>query len=306
MIDMSIAYRRATHKDDFTAFLICRRSLEDFGQRIGMYPIGGTADDPEELKRHWEGRRPLWEHLTNTSDQYWLAEEGNGEAIGYARSILRGDHRELTEMFVLPENQSAGVGRELIARAFPNDTPHRSVIATPDFRAMSRYLKAGVYPFLTEFYLERLPESLSLESDLAVEAQNDLRTAIQVVGEIDLVILGFRRDVDHAFLMRDRTLYFYIRQGQVIGYGYIKKDCYGPFAVLDNQDFPAVLAHAETQAHALGAENVGFEIPSINTTAIDYLMKRGYRLEGFMACIMSDKPFGKLENYALTSPPWFL
>ncbi len=302
---MHITYRKATHKDDFTTFSIFRKSLEDYGQRTGVMAITG-GNDPEKMKQLWERRRLFWEHLTDSSDQYWLAEKDNGEAVGYARSIVRGNHRELTEFFVLPDSQSAGVGKELILRAFPNDTPHRSIVATSDFRAMSRYLKAGVYPFINEFYFERVPELVSVETDLTIEKPNDTHSAIQILGEIDLILLGHRRDTDHNFLTQDRTLYLYKRLGQVVGYGYIEKDYYGPFALLDNKDFPAVLAHAETQAHLLGAGSVGFETPSINTIVIDYLLKRSYRLEGFMGTILSNKPFGKFENYLLMSPPLFL
>jgi hypothetical protein len=145
-----------------------------------------------------------------------------------------------------------------------------------------------------------------VESDLVMEKPNDAHSAIQILGDIDLIVLGHRRDVDHGFLMQDRTLYLYKRNGLVVGYGYIEKDYHGPFALLDDKDFPAVLAHAETQAHLLGAGSVGFETPSLNTTVIDYLLNRGYRLEGFMGTILSNQPFGKFENYLLMSPPLFL
>src|SRR5689334_23265940 len=195
MSDMPIMYRKATHKDDFTTFSIFRTSLEDYGQRTGVTAITG-GNDPEKMKQLWERRRSFWEHLTDSSDQFWLAEKDDGETIGYARSIVRGDHRELTEFFVLPDNQSAGVGRELILRAFPNDTLHRSIVATADFRALSRYLKAGVYPLLSEMYFERVPEWVPLETDLAIEKPDDPGSAIPTLGEIDLIILGYRRDVD--------------------------------------------------------------------------------------------------------------
>ncbi|MBI3168791.1 MAG: hypothetical protein HYZ22_09955, partial [Chloroflexi bacterium] len=58
--------------------------------------------------------------------------------------------------------------------------------------------------------------------------------------------------------------------------------------------------------YAMGAAAVGFEAPTVNTAAIDYLLNRGYRLEGFMGSIMSEEPFGKFENYLLSSPPYFL
>lgn len=299
-----ITYRRATPQDDFTTFTICRKALEDFSQRMGVQAITG-ANDPETKAKLWDIRRPFWEHLSRTSDNYWLAEK-DGEAIGYARSILRGDHRELTEFFVAPGNQSAGVGRQLLQRAFPNDTPHRSIIATPDLRAQTRYLKAGVYPYLTELYFERVPEAVTVETDLLIETPDAEHVSLDALGGIDLAIIGHRRDVDHQFLMSDRQLHIYKRNGKIVGYGYIQKDFYGPFALLDNKDFPVVLAHAENEAHKMGAVAVGFETPTINTIAIDYLMKRGYRLEGFMGSIMSEKPFGKFENYLLSSPPYFL
>jgi GNAT superfamily N-acetyltransferase len=277
----------------------------DYSQRAGVTGVTG-GQDPEKIKTLWEHRRPLWEHLSETCDQYWLAENENGEVIGYARSIVRGDHRELTEFFVAPGNQSAGVGKELIARAFPQDTPHRSIIATTDFRALARYLKAGVYPFATELFMERAPEPMEFESDLQFEPANREDAALRTTAEIDSVILGHRRDADHFYLMQDRTLYIYKQNGQTIGYGYISKEYCGPFALLDKTKFPAVLSNAETQAHRLGAESVGFETPTVNTIAIDHLMSRGYRLEGFITSILSDKPFGKFENYLLTSPPFFL
>jgi len=303
---LTISYRKAKHEDNFNAFTVFLKSIMDYSERAGVEGITGGVS-PEKINKLWERRRPLWEHLSHTCDQFWLAENENGEAIGYARSIVRGDHRELTEFFVAPDNQSAGVGKELLTRAFPNDTPHRSIIATTDFRALARYLKTGVYPFVTELYLERTPEVVDFESGLQFETVENSDATLQTLAEIDSVILGHRRDVDHRFLMQDRTLYLYKRDNAIVGYGYIDKDYYGPFAVLDNKDFPAILAHAETQAHRLGAEQVGFETPAINTTAVDYLIRsRGYRIEGFLTSILSDKSFGKFENYLLSSPPFFL
>jgi len=303
---MNISYRKATHQDNFATFNVFLKSIMDYSERAGVTGITGGLE-PEKINSLWEKRRrPLWEHLSSTCDQYWLAENDQGEVIGYARSIVRGDHRELTEFFVIPGQQSAGVGKELIKRAFPNDTPHRSIIATTDFRALSRYLKAGVYPFATELYFEHAPEAVDYKSDLLFQTIDDSDAAFRTTAEIDSVILGHHRDEDHGFLMQNRTLYFYERNGQVVGYGYISKDYFGPFALLDNKDFPAVLAHAETQAYLLGAEAIGFETPTTNTIAIDHFMDHGYRIEGFMTSILSDKPFGKLENYLLTSPPFFL
>jgi GNAT superfamily N-acetyltransferase len=302
---MSITLRKGTREDNYITYRIFQQAILDFGNRAGVLALTG-GQDPEQVEKSWRRRISLWNHLFETADQYWIAEE-DGKAVGYARSILRGDARELTEFFVLPENQTAGVGRELLARAFPLDgAKHRFIIATSDFRALARYLKSGVYPYVTEMYVERVPEPVHVDSDLEFRLMDSPERALQAAGEIDEAILGHRRDVDHAWLMKERTCYFYRRQGRVVGYGYIHKDFYGPFAVLNDQDFPAILAHAETRASELGSEWIGLELPFINRVATDYLMKRGYRLEGFFGSIMSDRPFGKFENYLLTSPPFFL
>jgi len=302
---MPISFRQASEQDDFATFTVFLKSIIDYSERTGVEGITG-GHSPEKINKLWVRRRPLWNHLSETCDQYWVAENENNEVIGYARSIVRGDHRELTEFFVVPGEQSAGIGKELIARAFPEDTPHRSIIATTDFRALARYLKSKVYPFAIEIYFERAPEAVEFESDLQFQKADGSDTTLQALGKIDSVVLGHRRDVDHNFLTQDRTLYLYKRENEIVGYGYISKDYCGPFALLNNKDFPVILTHAESQAHNLGAGTIGFETPTVNTIVVDYLMNRNYRLEGFITSIMSNKPFGKLENYLLTSPPFFL
>jgi GNAT superfamily N-acetyltransferase len=302
---MSITYRKGTLEDNYTTFTIFQEAMLDFSARAGVLAITG-GQSPEKMAKSWERRVSLWDHLANTCDQFWIAEE-NGKPVGYARSIRRGDVRELTEFFVLPQSQTAGVGRELLARVFPrHDVQHRVIVATSDFRALARYLKSGVYPYVTEMYVDRVPEPVQLDSDLEFTRMNSLEGALQETGKIDEAILGHRRDVDHTWLMQERTGYFYRRNREIVGYGYIHRDFYGPFAALDDHDFPAILAHAETQACELSSELIGFELPFVNRVATDYLMQRGYRLEGFFGSIMADQPFGKFENYLLTSPPYFL
>jgi hypothetical protein len=80
----------------------------------------------------------------------------------------------------------------------------------------------------------------------------------------------------------------------------------GPFALLHAGDFPAVLAHAESEAAAQGQHEFGLEVPMVNQVAVDYMLARGYRMDAFIALLMNDRPFGKFENYIVTSPPFIL
>ena len=90
-----------------------------------------------------------------------------------------------------------------------------------------------------------------------------------------------------------------------MGYGYLGVRN-GSFALQEADDFPAVLAHAESQAAAQGRREFGLELPMVNQAAVDHLLGRGFKLHSFVAIMMNDQPFIKFENYILASPPFFL
>jgi GNAT superfamily N-acetyltransferase len=303
-MDDSITFRRGTTADSYTVFALFEETFADLAQRMGHTEPTSWAD-PDELAKTWRYRRSLYEHLAETADQFWLAKQ-KGEAVGFARSLVHGDVRELTEFFVRPDVQSSSIGRELLARAFPNDGQgHRLIIATTDLRAPARYLKAGVYPRFPIYYFWRLAEPVSVETDLEFVPMRAGEETAVLVGDIDAAVLSFRRDSDHRWLQQDRQGYLYYRHGQLVGYGYMGP-VNGPFALLASADMPAALAHAENEAAAAGRKNVGFEVPMINKTAVTYLLQRGFRMDDFITLWMCDRPFGKLENYIITSPPFFL
>ena len=254
----------------------------------------------------WAERRSLYEHLALTADQFWLAEREEN-AIGYARSIVRDGVRQLTELFVLPGEQADGIGRTLMAHAFPpiQDAKHNTIIASPDIPAQVLYLKSGVYPRFPVYYFGRSPEQLSFNSDLTIEPFQASPSHLATLAEIDKTVLGFTRQVDHNWFLSERQGYLYSRNDQPVGYGYLGVRN-GPFALLDEADFPAVFAHAESQALIQGRKDFGLEVPMINQVAVDYLLGRGFRMDSFMAVMMTDKPFGRFENYIFTSPPFFM
>ena len=68
-----------------------------------------------------------------------------GQLLGWARSIERDDHLELTHFFVDTNTQGSGVGHELLDLAFPvHRGKQRSIIATTNPRALSLYLRYDV------------------------------------------------------------------------------------------------------------------------------------------------------------------
>lgn len=299
---MTITYRKGTLEDSYSVYQVFTQSIMDFGTRTNVMAITG-GNNPEVLKSLWERRKPMFEFLAQDCAYFWVA-ENDGEIMGYSRSIEHGVLLELTEFFVLPNQQSAGVGRELLVRAFPrSDERYRTIIATLDERALYRYMTAGVYARFPIKYFYCKAEKVDVKTDLRIEPMQ-LEIHLNGMNRIDQQIIGHVRESIHEWVITTRAGYVYKRDGNIVGYGY-SGDGSGPFAVLDENDLPAVLAHAESTIAETGGE-FGAETPLINKKAIQYFLERRYQLDAFTVLFMSNEPFGRLENYLCFSPVFFM
>jgi GNAT superfamily N-acetyltransferase len=220
--------RRATPDDAEACHEVMWSSVTDFGERHGT-PLQGTAAE------WWRSGEPLHRFLAEHAAEWWVAvAPDTGTPVGYARSIERGGLFELTEFFVVPTSQSRGVGRALIERAFPFGRGDiRSIIATTDVRALTRYYAAGTvarFPMLTlvgaprddaEIATDLSPHRLDLGSE---SDRRDLR-------ELDRSVLEYPREESEIhWLLEEREGYLYARDGQVIGFAFVGKAGSGPIA----------------------------------------------------------------------------
>jgi GNAT superfamily N-acetyltransferase len=193
----TITYRCGLPEDSYAAFEIYQAALLDFSRRQGFMAITG-GEEPQVLANLWQRRRPLFEHLARTADQFWVAEymdsaladletpaaldsqvapvglgehpsiQSKPQIIGYARSIVRDRVRELTEFFVHPNCQASGVGKELLRRALPGEANdrHKVIIATTDTPALVHYLKDGVSPYFPTATFSRPPRRMQMPASL--------------------------------------------------------------------------------------------------------------------------------------------
>jgi len=299
MVRRVITYRRGSPADSRLLFGIFEAAIDDLSSRM-QASGNATAGDPAA----WERRRPLYEHLARTCEQLWIAED-DGRPIGYARSILRDGVRELTELFVVPDQQSNGAGRELLERAFPADgARHRTLLATFDVRAVARYLRCGLDGRLPIFSVNRAPEPVAVASDLQAEPLATDAATLARLAEIDRELLGYRRDIDHRWFAQQRRGQVYRRGADIVAYGYapIVAGWGGPYAALDATDLPRLLADAESEAHRAGHPEISFDVALINRAALDHLLGRGYRLQSFPMIFFSDGELGRLDRYVFFSP----
>jgi GNAT superfamily N-acetyltransferase len=300
---MTIDFRPGTMEDSQAVFQIFIKALMDLGARTNVMAITG-GNDPQVLESLWQRRRSMFEFLAREAFQFWVAER-DGEPVGYARSIQFDGLQELTEFFVSPDQQSSGIGSELLSRAFPDgDAHYRTIVATLDERALYRYLKAGVYARFPIKYFYRQAEKVEVTSDLQFEVM-DQEIHLEAINRIDKQILGHVRETLHRWIATTRFGLVYRRKGEVVGYGYLSDTGCGPFALRDEEDFPAVLAHAESLMAERG-EEFGVETPLINRKAIEYFTGRRYRMDAFTVLFMSNEHFGRFENYLCFSPIFFM
>jgi GNAT superfamily N-acetyltransferase len=301
---MPVTFRPGSRSDLRVSQDILVRTVDAFAERMGQGPPEPST--PVEQDALWDRLRPTWEHLDDTADAFWIA-ESEGRIVGYARSIVRGSVRELTELFVLPEEQGHGIGGNLLARVFPREHGrNRVIVATLDPAALASYLRAGTTGRFTILSLRR-----AAEADAAVPDGLDLRQAelteqtVDALGRIDAAVIGHRRDVDHRWLLTQRTCHLLWRDGRPVGYAYHGR-WQGPVAALEPDDMPALLGALERETARAGHATALVEVPLPNTQAIGHLLGRGFRMDPLTSLFLSDEPIGMFDRYVLTSPPLFL
>ena len=303
----AVTYRQGTAADDQAAFLVFRRSIWDYLRRSGV--LGAEAPVEPPVEDAWARWQTMYAHLRESAAEHWVAEDGDGAILGYARSIERDGVVELTEFFVDPATQARGVGRGLLERAFPPGWGrHRSIIATQDTRAVSLYLRFGVSAQATGADFSKRPEPAAAETDLEVVAAANDDGTVEAILTVEEQVLGHRREPDVRFFLGDRPGVLYRRRGDVVGYGFDPGPggSFGPIALLDPDDVPAALAHLETAAYEHGLDSLDILLPLANRTGVDWLLRRGFRIEPFWVLYLADAPFARYDRYVTTTPPAIL
>jgi GNAT superfamily N-acetyltransferase len=295
--------RRAKPADVEACHEVMWASVTDFGARNGT-PLHGTASD------WWAGGEWLQRYLASHAAEWWVAEDPDTrQIIGYARSVERDGLLELTEFFVIPTNQSRGIGAALIERAFPVGRGDvRSIIATTDVRALRRYYAAGTiarFPILT---IGGRPSSTEFVGDLTPRRlAPEMEAELEAVRKVEAGVLEYARSRDEVrWLLDGREGYLYVRGDQPVGYGFVGRLGSGPVGATEAVLLPGILLHLEDRAASAGIEQLGFEIPAPNEVATRHLLGRGFRIDPWINLLMSNRPFGAFDRFVGFGPPVFL
>jgi GNAT superfamily N-acetyltransferase len=284
-----ITYRLATEHDLVQTYNVYYQNELQDGENPPLPP----ADYSQELQ-----------HIFLTGTIY-IAEEDDC-ILAYAAAITRSTVTFLTDLFVLPTLQSAGLGKTLLSHVLPQDDLIRCTMTSTDARAQALYIRSGMQPQYPNFNLRWQNSALDVQP-----VDNNEKMGIEIIEgdagdpalvEWDTRISGRERAVDHKFWAAQQQAIplWFIRRGATLGYAYIRlgvrslwfpKMCVvGPIGVSTPEDASACVLAAVQWAQKR-AEVIRIDVPGPHP-CLAPLLERGFRIvyvEQFVSS--AHKPF---------------
>jgi GNAT superfamily N-acetyltransferase len=301
---------RAARPEDLPACAeVWRAGLDDYGARVGRFPM---AAPPGSLL-------PLFEHLRGTDPGGFLVAArpdpaGGERVVAFVSAIWRADVWFLAMLFVDPAEQSRGLGRRLLEAVLPPaGDPVRRATCTDAAQPVSNglYARYGIVPRVPLLELVGRPDPARLAAlpddvralpfELLAAGPADapgprhLRAALEA---LDRGTLGYVHPEDHAFVAASgRHGYLYATgDGRPVGYGYVAPSGrVGPAAAEDETLLPGILGHLLAAVEPVGAFSAW--VPGTAGPAVTALLRAGLRLEDFPALLCWDRPFADLSRY---------
>lgn len=278
-------FRPAVEADLQAEYEVFRAAIEDLYGRHSFTP-------PPPVPEGFLGQQG---HVLRTdSERCFVAEEG-GRVVAFASAWIRGDSWFLSALFVLPEFQAMGLGRELLERVWGDGHPRRLTM-TDAIQPVSNglYAARGLIPATPIF---------SLGGEARVVAPPGVDAAMPEPGDLarlDARAYGFDRKVDHAYWQRGATATVWRREGEALAYSYAwPHGRIGPVAGVDGG--AAAMALEAELARRL--QRTGILVPGSARELFASALRAGLRIAGPPGLLLLSSggppPSLALSGYAL-------
>jgi GNAT superfamily N-acetyltransferase len=306
-------YRAARPEELATCGAIWRTAINDYIVRLGQ----------DEIPLELNPATRLFVHLQSTDPERFIVAtvpDADGErVIAFTSAIVRERLWYLSMLFVLPEFQGAGMGRELLARVAPDDHGAVRATATDSAQPISNALYA-LYdivprmPLLSLTGLPRRPEAFGeLPSGIVPIAFDEIddgapdgqghQMLVDAIDGLDRELLGVAHPLDHRFLRSEARRGWLYRgpDGTPVGYGYAgEAGRVGPVAARDPELLGPILGHLTTAVVPRGA--FAMWVGGAADRALVPALQAGFRLEQFPVLVCWDRPFADFSRYLPISP----
>jgi GNAT superfamily N-acetyltransferase len=134
---------------------------------------------------------PYLGHLLATGTVL-LAEDG-AEPIAFGAVVERGGIVHLADLFVRPDRQGGGLGNRLLTALY-GQSERRTTFGSDDPRAVPLYVRHGMVPLWTQFYLDGVVDRLPVPDGIRCRP-----ASIDDLVDLERAWTGLDRRVDHVF-----------------------------------------------------------------------------------------------------------
>ncbi len=321
---VGLTYRPARPDELATCEEIWRASINDYIVPLGQAEIADVASPAIRLFTHLQATDPERFLVATVPD-------GPGERpVAFASAVVRERLWYLSMLFVLPEVQGAGVGRDLLSRVWATDGQDGAggpegpaaivrATATDSAQPISNALYAlhDIVPRMPLFSLTGLPQRPEafgpLPSGIVPLAFDDIaagppdgqghRLLVDAIDTLDRELLGVAHPVDHRFLRAESRHGWLYRgpDGSPVGYGYAgEAGRLGPVAARDEALLGPILGHLTAAVTPRGA--FALWVGGAADRAIVPALQAGLRLDPFPVLVCWDRPFADFARYLPISP----
>jgi len=308
----AISFREGKAPDLRAAYELGELSSRDGESEHGIGAAAPRVGDPD-LSAGWARERSLLEFMAAQPDGcFWVGENADG-LVAYARTVRFGGMEELTELAVAPDHAGLGLGRELLARCWPNDpSPQlgRALVASAAPRELTLYTDFGVMPAGGHWDLRQETAAYlkqrSLETDAPDPSVHVLKPELAVAEwqRLEPGALGHERPLLHEFFGRDRTcLARFHTEGHVLALCWVSSEGeIGPAVASEPEHLvPVVLAALDRIARTQAPSELGLACTTTSWWLLRRLRGLGFRVR-LPSWIMSSVPLPGLDRYVPTSP----
>jgi GNAT superfamily N-acetyltransferase len=308
-------YRAATPDDLPACGAIWRHALNDYMGRLNLPEVPNDLAAILRLHRHLLATDPAGFLV---AEQPAARGATDVRIVAFGSAVRRDPVWFLSMLFVMPNAQGAGIGRELLGRLLPPPGSFTLATCTDTAQPISNGLYAahGIVPRIPLLRLVGLPDrpaelpglpdgvhpirfaEVSRDGDRIGGAALDDELA-----ELDRDAAGFEHPTDHAMVaVEGRTGFLYLGpDGGAVAYGYASEaGRVGPIAVRDAAMLGRVIAHLVTTVRPRGA--FGLWLPGAAEETFGPLIRAGFRMEGFPCLLCWDRPFADFARYVPISP----
>ena len=288
-------------KDLLEAALLMYRSANALRKTVGLELYGPKLTAAPPLLAHIYSQDP---------DLSWGAYQDD-KLLGFATSHMRDRQWHIAYLFVEPEHQSQGIGKQLLSTGLAEAHKREAHFTSQctfiyNAKAIGLYTKMGMFPRKNLMHMEG-PAANSVEwpkpnSNLVPE----LISSTAVLNELNFMdreVRGINRAVDHCYWLADddHDGYVFKNQNNTVGYAYISQHgCIGPVLAMRDMYLPDILLNC---LHLLAER--GDVVPKIwlngkNFASLQMLLNNGFRIKE-IGLLLTNRMFCDVRRYVASS-----